>query len=182
MYTETTILLSTSSGSGLMEGAVRSCTNKKAAVFSVGAFGDRWFKMATSNGIPADRFKSEPGKHTSAEMVEKALATGEYDLVTVTHNETSSGIQNPVEEIAEVMKKYPEVIFCVDAAKSVLVSLRELPSATSRKKRSKLRRKWNSEDSTSICFHFMNTSSKMTTNTLPLQRSLICSHWITSST
>lgn len=119
MYTDTTILLSTSSGSGLMEGAVRSCTNKKAAVFSVGAFGDRWYKMATSNGVPADHFKSEPGKHTSPEMVEKALATGEYDLVTVTHNETSSGIQNPVDEIAEVMKKYPEVIFCVDAVSSL---------------------------------------------------------------
>ncbi|MDO9592423.1 MAG: alanine--glyoxylate aminotransferase family protein [Erysipelotrichaceae bacterium] len=119
MYTETTILLSTSSGSGLMEGAVRSCTNKKAAMFSVGAFGDRWYKMATSNGVPADLFKSEPGKHTSPEMVEKALATGEYDLVTVTHNETSSGIQNPVEAIAEVMRKYPEVIFCVDAVSSL---------------------------------------------------------------
>ena len=119
MYTENTILLSTSSGSGLMEGAVRSCTNKKAAVFSVGAFGDRWYAMAVANGVPADHFKSEPGKHTSAEMVEKALATGEYDLVTVTHNETSSGIQNPVEEIAEVMKKYPDVIFCVDAVSSL---------------------------------------------------------------
>ena len=34
MYTQNEILLSTSSGSGLMEGAVRSCTQKKAAVFS----------------------------------------------------------------------------------------------------------------------------------------------------
>src|SRR5690606_35626072 len=46
MYTGNMILLSTSSGSGLMEGAVRSCTVKRAAVFSVGAFGDRWYKMA----------------------------------------------------------------------------------------------------------------------------------------
>ncbi|MGE5630915.1 MAG: hypothetical protein ACM3TR_07445, partial [Caulobacteraceae bacterium] len=37
--TENTIILSTSSGSGLMEGAIRSCTRKRAAVFSVGAFG-----------------------------------------------------------------------------------------------------------------------------------------------
>ena len=40
-YTENQILLSTSSGSGLMEGAIRSFTGKRAAVFSVGAFGDR---------------------------------------------------------------------------------------------------------------------------------------------
>src|SRR5690606_39076355 len=76
MYTENMILLSTSSGSGLMEGAIRSCTVKRAAVFSVGAFGDRWHKMAVSNNVPADLFTSEPGKPTTPEMVDKALATG----------------------------------------------------------------------------------------------------------
>ena len=40
-FTNNEILLSTTSGSGLMEGAIRSCTLKKAAVFSVGAFGDK---------------------------------------------------------------------------------------------------------------------------------------------
>ena len=53
-YTENHILLSTTSGSGLMEGAVRSCTLKRAAIFSVGAFGNRWFEMARSNTVPAD--------------------------------------------------------------------------------------------------------------------------------
>lgn len=119
MYTENEILLSTSSGSGLMEGAIRSCTRKKAAVFSVGAFGDRWYDMAVANGVPADIFKSELGKETTAEMVDKALATGEYDLITVTHNETSTGIMNPVEDIAEVLKKYPDVVFCLDCVSSL---------------------------------------------------------------
>ena len=119
MYTENEILLSTSSGSGLMEGAIRSCTRKKAAVFSVGAFGDRWYKMAKANNVPADIFKSELGQPTTPEMVEKALATGEYDLITVTHNETSTGIMNPVEEIAEVVRKYPDVIFCLDTVSSM---------------------------------------------------------------
>ncbi|KXG77034.1 pyridoxal-phosphate-dependent aminotransferase family protein [Thermotalea metallivorans] len=119
MYTENAILLSTSSGSGLMEGAIRSCTRKRAAVFSVGAFGDRWYKMATSNGVPADKFSSELGHPTTPEMVEEALSTGKYDLVTITHNETSTGIMNPVEEIAEVIKKYPEVVFCLDTVSSL---------------------------------------------------------------
>ena len=110
MYTKNEILLSTSSGSGLMEGAVRSCTTKRAAVFSVGAFGDRWYKMATSNGVPADLISSKPGKPTTPEMVDKALSTGKYDLITITHNETSSGVMNPAEEIAQVLKKYPEVV------------------------------------------------------------------------
>ena len=37
-FTNNEILLSTTSGSGLMEGAIRSCTLKKAAVFSCGGF------------------------------------------------------------------------------------------------------------------------------------------------
>jgi Serine-pyruvate aminotransferase/archaeal aspartate aminotransferase len=119
MYTENEILLSTSSGSGLMEGAVRSCTRKRAAIFSVGAFGDRWYKMAIANNVPADIFKSELGQPTTPEMVEEALATGKYDLITITHNETSTGIMNPVDEIAEVVKKYPEVVFCLDTVSSL---------------------------------------------------------------
>lgn len=119
MFTENQIILSTTSGSGLMEGAVRCCTRKKAAVFSVGAFGDRWHKMAVSNGVPADRIDSEWGNATTAEMVENALSTGEYDLITVTHNETSTGVMNPVEDISAVMKKHPEVIWCLDAVSSM---------------------------------------------------------------
>jgi aspartate aminotransferase-like enzyme len=117
-YTKEEILLSTTSGSGLMEGAVRSCTLKRAAIFSVGAFGDRWYEMATSNNVPADIFRSEDGKATTPEMVDEALKTGKYDLVTITHNETSAALMNPVDEIAEVIRKYPDVIFCLDTVSS----------------------------------------------------------------
>lgn len=119
MYTENQILLSTSSGTGLMEGAVRSCTRKKAAVFSVGAFGNRWHEIALANGVEADLFESEWGKPTTPEQVEAALSTGAYDLVTVTHNETSTGVMNPLEEIARVVKRYPQVVFCMDTVSSL---------------------------------------------------------------
>ncbi|RQD70294.1 MAG: alanine--glyoxylate aminotransferase family protein [Tindallia sp. MSAO_Bac2] len=119
MYTDKQILLSTSSGTGLMEGAIRSCTRKRAAVFSVGAFGKRWHEIAEANGVPADLFESEMGKPTTPEMVDEALSTGKYDLVTVTHNETSTGIMNPVEAIAEVIKKYPDVVFTLDTVSSM---------------------------------------------------------------
>jgi len=119
MYTDQEILLSTSSGSGLMEGAVRSCTQKRAAVFSCGNFGNRWFKMAEDNNVPADKFEAEWGNPNFSEEVDKVLSTGKYDLVTVTHNETSTGIMNPLEEISQVMKKYPEIIFCLDTVSSL---------------------------------------------------------------
>ncbi|MBQ9536099.1 MAG: alanine--glyoxylate aminotransferase family protein [Clostridia bacterium] len=117
--TKNTIVLSTTSGSGLMESAIRCCTAKRAAVFSIGAFGDRWYKMATANGVPADKFRAEDGQATDPKQVDEVLATGKYDLITVTHNETSVGIMNPVAEIAEVVRKYPDVIFCVDTVSSM---------------------------------------------------------------
>ncbi|GAA0117684.1 pyridoxal-phosphate-dependent aminotransferase family protein [Clostridium senegalense] len=116
--TKEEILLSTSSGSGLMEGAVRSCTAKRAAIFSIGAFGNRWYDMAISNNVPADKFEVEWGKPTTPEQVDEVLATGKYDLITVTHNETSTGVMNPLDEIGNVVKKYPNVVFCLDTVSS----------------------------------------------------------------
>jgi aspartate aminotransferase-like enzyme len=112
--TKEQIMLSTSSGSGLMEGAVRSCTAKRAAVFSVGAFGNRWYDMAVCNNVPADKFESEWGQPTTPEMIEEVLSTGKYDLITITMNETSTGLMNNMEELSKVYKKYPEVVVCVD--------------------------------------------------------------------
>lgn len=116
--TKEQIILSTSSGSGLMEGAIRSCTAKRAAVFSIGAFGKRWYEMAIANGVEADLFESKMGDPTDLNMLDQALKSGKYDLVTITHNETSTGIANPIEEIAEVIKKYPDLVFCVDMVSS----------------------------------------------------------------
>lgn len=119
-YTQSEILLSTSSGSGLMEGAIRCCTAKKAAVFSVGAFGKRWYEMALNNNVKADLFEVPMGEAVTPEMVDKALSTGEYDLVAVTHNETSTGVMNPIKEIGKVVSKYDDIIFIVDAVSSAV--------------------------------------------------------------
>jgi predicted phosphoserine aminotransferase len=119
MYTGNKIVLSTSSGTGLMEGAIRSLTRKKAIVFSVGAFGKRWWELARLNGIDADLHEEEPGHPTTPERVDRYLKTGQYDVVTITHNETSTGIQNPVESIAEIIAKYPDVIWLVDTVSSL---------------------------------------------------------------
>jgi len=117
-YTREAVLLSTSSGSGLMEGAIRSCTLKRAAVFSVGAFGTRWYEMAAGNNVPADLFESEWGSPTTPEMIEEVLSTGKYDLIAITHNETSTGLMNPLQAIAEAVRNYPDMVFCVDAVSS----------------------------------------------------------------
>lgn len=118
--TENTIILSTSSGTGLMEGAVRSFTKNRAAVFSTGAFGDKFFKLCTGNGVPADKYKVEAGKGITVDYVKENLAKDDYDLITVQQNETSTGIQNPIKEIGDFLKEnYPDITYVVDAVSSM---------------------------------------------------------------
>jgi aspartate aminotransferase-like enzyme len=119
LNTESKIILSTSSGTGLMEGAIRSVTRKKAIVFSTGAFGKRWHELAVLNGVDADLHEEKPGEAVIPQTVEKYLQTGKYDTVAITHTETSTGVMNPIESIAEVFSKYPSVISLVDAVSSL---------------------------------------------------------------
>ncbi|MBS5595137.1 MAG: alanine--glyoxylate aminotransferase family protein [Clostridiales bacterium] len=117
-YTENLVLLSTSSGSGLMEASVRSCTAKRALCCAMGDFGKRWYKMAVANNVPADLLEVDLGKHVPAEAIREALATGQYDLLTTTHSETATGVANNLEEIAEVVRDFPEIVWCVDGVSS----------------------------------------------------------------
>ena len=74
--------------------------------------------MALCNNVPADIFEVEMGKAIRPNQVEDVLSTGKYDLVAVTHNETSTGVMNPIKEIGAVIKKYPDVVFIVDTVSS----------------------------------------------------------------
>jgi aspartate aminotransferase-like enzyme len=118
MYTANPVLFSASSGSGLMEGAIRCCTAKRAIVFSVGTFGNRWYEIAAGNGVPADKHEVEWGKGLTPQVIEQYLSTGKYDCATLTHSETSTGVMNHLEELAPVFRKYPEVVWCIDAVSS----------------------------------------------------------------
>ncbi len=117
-FTTNPVLFSASSGSGLMEGAIRCCTAKRAIVFSVGTFGNRWFEIAQGNGVPADKHEVAWGEGLTPEMIEEHLATGKYDCATLTHSETSTGVMNHLEELAPVFRKYPDVVWCIDAVSS----------------------------------------------------------------
>jgi len=59
------------------------------------------------------------GSPIRAEAVDKKLATGEFDALTLIHNETSTGTMSPLAEIAALKKKYPDVTFIVDAVSSM---------------------------------------------------------------
>ncbi|MFH1431798.1 MAG: alanine--glyoxylate aminotransferase family protein, partial [archaeon] len=118
MYTKNPVLLSTSSATGLMEAAVRNCTDQKCLNLCCGAFSERWHEITTANGKAADTITVDWGKAIKPEMLREKLESGSYDAVTFTHNETSTGVMNPIVEVAEVMKDYPDIIFMVDAVSS----------------------------------------------------------------
>jgi predicted phosphoserine aminotransferase len=119
MYTQNTVFLSTSSSTGLMEAAVRNCVNKRCLNLMCGAFSDRWHDITKANGKEADMLKVEWGKAITPEMLKEKLESGDYDAITLVHNETSTGVMNPLYTLSEVMKDYPDVLFLVDTVSSM---------------------------------------------------------------
>lgn len=119
LYTKGRVFLGTSSASGVMEGAVRNCSAKRILSCTCGAFSERWLEIARANGKETDPYGVEWGQPNLAEEIDSRLATGKYDCLTLVHNETSTGVMNDLESIAGVMRKYPDVVWCVDAVSSM---------------------------------------------------------------
>ena len=116
LYTEQPVFIYASSGTGLMEGALRQAVLKRALVTVCGAFSQRWYDVSVANGVPADSVAVDWGQGFTPEMVDEALGHGDYDVLTVTLNETSTGVMNPLQAItAMVREKYPDVLVLVDA-------------------------------------------------------------------
>jgi aspartate aminotransferase-like enzyme len=100
------ILLLTGSGSGAMEAAIvntLSPDNRVLAV-TIGSFGDRFAKIAEAFGANVDRLEVEWGKAAEPGQLAHQLASEPpYRAVLLTHNETSTGVANPLRElVAEV--------------------------------------------------------------------------------
>ena len=119
LYTKQLVYLSTSSAWGVMEGAVRNLVHKKVLNCMCGAFSDKWFDVSKKCGEQAEALQVEWGSPIRAELIDAKLATGEFDALTLIHNETSTGTMSPLAEIAALKKKYPDVMFIVDAVSSL---------------------------------------------------------------
>ncbi len=114
------IYLSASSSTGMMEGSIRNCVKTKALMTDCGAFSKRWVEVAQLNGKEVDVIKVDMGQATTPEMVDQYLSKGGFDTVCITHNETSTGVMNPLEDIGKLVKeKYPDVLVLVDAVSSM---------------------------------------------------------------
>jgi aspartate aminotransferase-like enzyme len=118
--TQSQVFIVASSGTGLQEAAVRNLAKGRVLCLVNGAFSKRWFEVAISNARQADPLNFEWGQAVHPLLVADILNEKSYDLVTIVHNETSTGVQNPVEEIAEVVRENsPDTLICVDAVSSL---------------------------------------------------------------
>jgi len=116
LYTRQRVYLYASSSTGVMEGAVRQAATGRVLNAVCGAFSKRWHQITVANGIPCDVVEVPMGQAITPGLVDEALAGKEYVALTVVMNETSTGVLNPVGEIAaRVRQKYPDVLILVDA-------------------------------------------------------------------
>ncbi len=115
LYTKQRVYLFASSSTGMMEGSIRQASLKRMLVTVCGAFSKRWAEIVADNGILNDKLVVEPGQAITVELVDEALSKGDYDAITLTMNETATGIMNPIEAIAAMIhKKYPQTLILVD--------------------------------------------------------------------
>jgi len=116
--TKQPVFLSTSSAWGVMEASIRNLVGKRVLCCMCGAFSDKWLDVAKRCGREAEALQVEWGKHIDHKDVDLALASGKFDTVTLIHNETSTGVMNPLPEICCTLAKYPDVLLIVDAVSS----------------------------------------------------------------
>ncbi len=117
-FTSQPVFVATGSAWCVMEASIRNLVSKKVLNCMNGAFSDKWFDVAIKCGKQADKLQVEWGKHIDPDDIDKKLSTGEFDAITLIHNETSTGTLSPIREIADILKKYPDVISIIDTVSS----------------------------------------------------------------
>jgi aspartate aminotransferase-like enzyme len=119
LSTKQLVYLSTSSAWGVMEGSVRNLVQKRVLNCMCGAFSDKWLDVSKRCGKHAEALQVPWGSPILPGQIEAKLATGTFDALTIIHNETSTGVMSPIYEIAALKKKFPDVMFIVDAVSSM---------------------------------------------------------------
>ena len=113
------VFVSTSSGSGFWEAAARSCVRRRVLCCTCGAFSARWADACEQNGKEVVRLAVDDGRPNLPDRVADALRKGGFDAVAYCHNETSTGVANPLMQVAAVVKDFPDVLLLVDCVSSL---------------------------------------------------------------
>ena len=115
------VMLITASGTGALEAVVTSLLSPGDAVLSVsvGSFGDRFANIAETYGADVTRLSIEWGTAAAPAEVARAAEEAGARAVLVTHNETSTGVTNPIAEIAAAVREAVDPLIIVDAVSSL---------------------------------------------------------------
>ena len=119
--TEQEILIISASGTGAMEAAVVNTLSvgDKALCVTVGSFGDRFGTIAERYGAEVTRSEIEWGEAATPQLVAELIQQDDYDALLITHNETSTGVTNPIGEIAAAVREVADPLILVDAVSSL---------------------------------------------------------------
>jgi aspartate aminotransferase-like enzyme len=109
----------TSSATGLMEGGVRNAVRSKLLCLINGAFSKRFHKAAVNSGITCDKLEVEFGSAHMPDMLADALKRDHYDVVSVVHSETSTGVLNPIKELTQVAHASGDTVMVIDTVSSM---------------------------------------------------------------
>jgi len=117
--TKNDVYILTSSGTGAMEAAIVNTLSPgdKVLALSIGNFGDRWAKIAKEFGADVEKVDYGFGNAVAPEDVKARLAADtnkEIKAVLIQFNETSTGVFNPIDKIAPIIKEHGALIL-VDA-------------------------------------------------------------------
>ena len=121
--TKQDVFILTSSGTGAMEAAIYNLVNPGDKVLSlvIGNFGERWAKISEMRGADVERIKVEYGKAIDPAVLKERLAQDvnkEIKFVTLTHNETATGVTNPLKELNDIIQAHG-ALSIVDGVTSV---------------------------------------------------------------
>ncbi|MEO0479856.1 MAG: alanine--glyoxylate aminotransferase family protein [Planctomycetota bacterium] len=110
----------------LMEASIRNVVSRRSLHFASGAFGSRWIKVSKACGKQPSAIELPMGAAITPELVEETLKSlaaeggDPIEAVCFTHNETSTGVLNPLAECAAVVRReLPDALILVDAVTSV---------------------------------------------------------------
>jgi aspartate aminotransferase-like enzyme len=121
--TTSDIAMISTAGTGGLEAAVVNTLSPGDRVLgvSIGAFGDRFAKIATAYGADVTRIDVDWGHAADPAAVRDHLAANPpYRAVLLTHNETSTGVMNPIPELAAAIRDAsPETLILVDSVSAL---------------------------------------------------------------
>ncbi|HVR41898.1 MAG TPA: alanine--glyoxylate aminotransferase family protein [Thermoanaerobaculia bacterium] len=110
------------SGTGLMEGALVNTVPRSVLVTTCGAFSERWLTIAHKLGLEADQLEFEWGQPVDPVRLADHLQGRHrhYDAVTITHNETSTGVINDVPALAAAIRSVSkDTLILVDSVSAL---------------------------------------------------------------